>query len=82
MEHYSINHSPSGHLYLVRLNGKDEEFRNCVIVEMAKRDIVTNFHYKPLPMMTAYKALGFDIKDYPNAFNHCKMRLIYRCILV
>ncbi len=69
MVHYSSEQSSSGHLYLVRLNGKDEEYRNNVIFEMAKRDIATNVHYKPLPMMTAYKALGFDIMNYPNAFN-------------
>lgn len=69
MKHYTDRHSSSGHLYLVRLNGKDEKYRNQVIVEMAKRNIATNVHYKPLPMMTAYRNLGFDIKDYPNAFN-------------
>ena len=58
----------SGHLYLVRLLGKDMQFRNETIVKMAEQGIATNVHYKPLPMMTAYKALGFDIKDYPNAF--------------
>ena len=46
--------------------------RNEIIIEMAKRDIATNVHYKPLPMHTAYKALGFDIKDYPNAYNMYK----------
>lgn len=72
MEHYSEEHHSSGHLYLVRLNGKDEIFRNRVIEKMAERGIATNVHYKPLPMMTAYKNLGFDIKDYPNAFNQYK----------
>lgn len=69
MNHYSEEHSSSGHLFLVRLNDKDEAFRNSVIIEMAKRGIATNVHYKPLPMMTAYQNMGFDIKDYPNAFN-------------
>lgn len=69
MNHYDDDHSSSGHLYLVRLIGKDVEYRNEVINEMAKRGIACNVHYKPLPMMTAYKNLGFDIKDYPNAYN-------------
>ena len=69
LEHYSDNHSSSGHLYLVRLVGKDVDYRNEVIIKMAERGIACNVHYKPLPMMTAYKNLGFDIKDYPNAYN-------------
>ena len=69
LNHYDSNHASSGHLYLVRLVGKDVEFRNEVIVKMAERGIACNVHYKPLPMMTAYKNLGFDIKDYPNAYN-------------
>ena len=68
LDHYTDEHTSSGHLYLVRLLGKDSEYRNNVITEMAKREIASNVHYKPLPMMTAYKALGFDIKDYPNAY--------------
>ena len=68
LDHYTDEHTSSGHLYLVRLLGKDSEYRNNVITEMARRDIACNVHYKPLPMMTAYKALGFDIKDYPNAY--------------
>lgn len=68
LNHYTDEHTSSGHLYLVRLLGKDSEYRNNVITEMARRDIACNVHYKPLPMMTAYKALGFDIKDYPNAY--------------
>lgn len=66
--HYGEDFASSGHLYLVRLNGRDEQFRNDFIVKMAEREIATNVHYKPLPMHTAYKKLGFDIKDYPNAF--------------
>lgn len=69
LSHYGENHTSSGHLYLVRLLGKTREEANSVIEQMAERGIATNVHYKPLPMMTAYKALGFDIKDYPNAFN-------------
>ena len=68
LNHYGDNHQSSGHLYLVRLFGKDAEYRNEVIRKMAEKGIACNVHYKPLPMMTAYKALGFDIKDYPNAF--------------
>ena len=68
MNHFSNDHASSGHLYLVRLQGKNSEYRNNVIIEMAKRGIACNVHYKPLPMMTAYKNLGFDIKNYPNAF--------------
>ncbi len=69
LDHYGDDHSSSGHLYLVRLLGKDVQERNAVIEEMAARGIACNVHYKPLPMMTAYKALGFDIADYPNAYN-------------
>lgn len=69
LDHFNGDHISSGHLYLIRLLGKDSEYRNNVITEMAKRDIACNVHYKPLPMMTAYKALGFDINNYPNAYN-------------
>lgn len=72
LKHYDDNFSSSGHLYLVRLIGKDEEFRNSAIKKMAERNIATNVHYKPLPMLTAYKNLGFDIKDYPNAYDMYK----------
>ena len=68
LNHYGDDHQSSGHLYLVRLLGKDAEYRNEVIRKMAERGIACNVHYKPLPMMTAYKNLGFDIKDYPNAY--------------
>lgn len=68
LRHYGEDFASSGHLYLVRLNGRDEQFRNDFIVKMVEREIATNVHYKPLPMHTAYKKLGFDIKDYPNAF--------------
>lgn len=68
LPHYSNEHSSSGHLYLTRIPGINVEQRNDIIVKMAERGIATNVHYKPLPMMTAYKALEYDIKDYPNAF--------------
>jgi dTDP-4-amino-4,6-dideoxygalactose transaminase len=69
LPHYTDDYISSGHLYLVRLTGRDSEGRNQVINQMAERGIATNVHYKPLPMMTAYKRLGFDIKDYPNAYH-------------
>lgn len=72
LQHYGADYESSGHLYLVRLNGKNEEFRNKLIIKMAEQGVATNVHYKPLPMMTAYKNLGFDINDYPNAFNMYK----------
>ena len=68
LNHYGENHASSGHLYLVRLLGKSVEQRNAVIIRMAERGIACNVHYKPLPMMTAYRNLGFDIADYPNAY--------------
>ena len=68
LNHYGDDHASSGHLYLVRLLGKGTEERNAVITKMAERGIACNVHYKPLPMMTAYKNLGFDIEDYPNAY--------------
>ena len=69
LNHYDEEHISSGHLYLVRLLGRTREETNKVIEKMAERGIATNVHYKPLPMMTAYKKLGFDIKDFPNAFH-------------
>ena len=69
LNHKDAEHCSSHHLYLVRLLGKTREETNRVIEMMAERGIATNVHYKPLPMMTAYKALGFDIKDYPNAYH-------------
>lgn len=69
LNHYGAEHSSSGHLYLVRLLGKDVDYRNEAIVKMAERGIACNVHYKPLPMMTAYKSIGFDIKNFPNAYN-------------
>ena len=69
LEHYGEEFAGSGHLYITRLTGRTDGERRDVIVKMAERGIVCNVHYKPLPMMTAYKALGFDIKDFPNAYN-------------
>ena len=69
LKHYGEDFAGSGHLYITRLLGRSDEERRDVIVKMAERGIACNVHYKPLPMMTAYKALGFDIKDFPNAYN-------------
>ena len=68
LNHKDMEHCSSHHLYLTRLTGRSREEANKVIVRMAERGIATNVHYKPLPMMTAYKALGFDINDFPNAY--------------
>lgn len=81
LKHYSDSFSPiynqsvsgsdyqsSGHLYLLRLIGKDTQYRNDFITKMAERGVATNVHYKPLPLLTAYKNMGFDIKNYPNAY--------------
>lgn len=68
LDHYNDNHQSSGHLYITRVPGAGLEERQEIIVKMAEAGIATNVHYKPLPMMTAYKSLGFDIKDYPNAY--------------
>ena len=67
--HYTDDLYSSGHLYLTRIVGKDSNFRNDFIIKMAECGISCNVHYKPLPMLTAYKDLGFDIADYPNAYN-------------
>ena len=69
LNHRSDDHCSSHHLYLVRLGGRSREDANRVIEQMAERGIATNVHYKPLPMMTAYKAMGFDIADFPNAYH-------------
>lgn len=72
LKHNDDDFSSSGHLYLARLLGKGEDYRNMVIEKMAEKGVATNVHYKPLPMHTAYKNLGFDINDYPNSFNMYK----------
>ncbi len=70
LEHYTDTYTSSGHLYLTRIPGITTEQRNEIIIKMAEAGVATNVHYKPLPMHTAYKNLGFDIKDYPNAYAH------------
>ena len=72
LDHYTAEHQSSGHLYILRLLGRDENARNEFITKMAERGVATNVHYKPLPMHTAYKNLGFAIKDYPNAYEQYK----------
>ena len=69
LNHFDIDHKSSAHLYFVRINGINDKQRNEIIAKMAEKGIGSNVHYKPLPMLTAYKKLGFDIKDYPNAYN-------------
>ncbi len=69
LEHFDEINASSGHLYLVRLTGKDREFTNRFISKMAEEGVATNVHYKPLPLLSAYKNMGFDIKDYSNAFH-------------
>lgn len=68
LNHYGEHHNGSGHLYLTRVPGIGDEQRREIIIKMAEQGIATNVHYKPLPMMTAYKAYGWDIKDFPNAY--------------
>ena len=70
LNHEDNSHMSSGHLYFVRVNGITEEKRNAIIIKMAEKGIACNVHYKPLPMMTAYKEMGFNIIDYPQAYNH------------
>lgn len=68
LDHYGDDYASSGHLYLTNVFGADEGSRNRIITKMAERGVAANVHYKPLPMHTAYKNLGLDIKDYPQAF--------------
>ena len=70
LPHYTEDSSSSGHLYIMRVPAFDIEARNKFIVSLAERGITSNVHYKPLPLLTAYKNLGFDIKDYPRAYSH------------
>jgi len=72
LNHYKGNNNSSGHLMLTRINNIDENKRNEIITKLAEKGIASNVHYKPLPMHTAYKNLGFDIKNYPNAYNQYK----------
>ena len=73
--HFEEDKKSCCHLYIVNIEGVSEEERNEIIVKMAEKGIATNVHYKPLPMHTAYKNLGFDIKDYPNAYNNYKSQI-------
>lgn len=77
LNHYGVNFASSGHLYLSRIPGIGETERNKIILKMAEDGIATNVHYKPLPMFTAYKNLGFDIKDYPNAYKQYKNEITF-----
>ena len=70
LKHYGENYNGSGHLYLTRVPGITDEQRREIIIKMAEQGVATNVHYKPLPMMTAYKAYGWDIKDFPNAYDY------------
>ena len=70
LDHYTDSYESSGHLYLTRIPGITQQQRSDIITKMAERGVACNVHYKPLPMHTAYKNLGFDIKDYPNAYKH------------
>ncbi len=70
LHHFTDERISSGHLYLTRVPGISEAQRNEIIVKMAERGVASNVHYKPLPMMTAYKALGWDIRDFPNAYEY------------
>ena len=70
LAHYTDTHQSSGHLYITRVPGITAEQRNEIITKMAERGVACNVHYKPLPMLTAYKNLGFDIADFPNAYAH------------
>ncbi len=70
LDHYTDEYESSGHLYITRVPNITVEQRNEIIIKMAEQGVATNVHYKPLPMHTAYKKLGFDIMDYPNAYNY------------
>ncbi|MDY6314332.1 MAG: DegT/DnrJ/EryC1/StrS family aminotransferase [Clostridia bacterium] len=70
LPHFNGEHTSSGHLYITRIPGISLSERNEIIVKMAEKDIACNVHYKPLPLLTAYKNMGFDIKDFPNAYRH------------
>lgn len=74
-EDQARNYKSSGHLFIVKVGDIDENTRNEIIVKMAERGIATNVHYKPLPLLTAYKNMGFDIKDYPNSYNYYKSEI-------
>ena len=73
--HFDGERNSCCHLYIVNIEGATESERNEIITKMAEKEIATNVHYKPLPMHTAYKNLGFDIKDYPNAYENYKSEI-------
>lgn len=75
LNHKDKNHRSSGHLYFVRFNGKDADYRNAFFKRMAQNGVICNVHFKPLPLLTAYKNKGFDIADYPNAYNMHKNQI-------
>lgn len=70
LQHYGSDYQSSGHLYLTRIPGITSEQRNQIITKMAEQGVACNVHYKPLPMMTGYRKLGWDIKDFPNAYRY------------
>lgn len=75
LSHYTDDYTSSGHLYITRIPGISDQQRKEIIIKMAEAGVVCNVHYKPLPMHTAYRKLGFDIKDYPNAYKHYENEL-------
>ena len=75
LDHRNEEHQSSGHLYFVKVNNLTEEKRNEIIIKMAEKGIACNVHYKPLPMLTAYNDLGFDIENYPNAYDQYKNQI-------
>ena len=83
LKHYTKDYSSSGHLYITRIPNITDEQRREIIIKMAEEGVSCNVHYKPLPMHTAYKRLGFDIKNYPNSYNHYKNEItlpLYTCL--
>ena len=70
LNHFTESSTSSGHLYLTRIPGVDDKTRREIMIKLAERGVSTNVHYKPLPLMTAYKEMGWDIKDFPNAYDY------------
>jgi dTDP-4-amino-4,6-dideoxygalactose transaminase len=70
LTHYGEDFASSGHLYIINIPGIDAAIRNRIIVRMAEKGVACNVHYKPLPMMTAYKKMGWSITGFPNAYRH------------
>ena len=75
LNHADENHRSNGHLYFVRFNGKDSDFRNSFYNKMAENGVMCNVHFKPLPLLSAYKNKGFDIADYPYAYQQHQNQL-------